>query len=147
MAGFQMEPVAKAEELARPRTLEPRNVVQDRRDGQISYVYNDPACGRTGEHDRVPMVSVALALILWVGLAERMIGMRSMVVLGAVLIALCGCAATERHEAHDAEQVLSAAGFYMKLSDTPKTLANLRTLYRRESSCRTSGTASCTTLR
>src|SRR5580704_3336172 len=74
------------------------------------------------------MVSVVLALILWVGLAERMIGMRSMVVLGPVLIALGGCAAMQLHEAHDAEQVLSAAGFHMKLSDTPEKLANLRTL-------------------
>jgi len=37
-AGFQTEPVAKAEEIAHLRTLKPRNVVQDRRHGQISYV-------------------------------------------------------------------------------------------------------------
>lgn len=69
-----------------------------------------------------------MALTLWVGLAERIVDVRSVVVCAAVLIALCGCAATERHEAHDAEQVLSAAGFHMKLSDTPEKLANLRTL-------------------
>ena len=41
------------------------------------------------KHDRVPMVLVALALIRWVGLAERIVDVRSVVVRVAVLIALC----------------------------------------------------------
>jgi hypothetical protein len=41
-AGFQLEPVATAEELAHLRTLKSRKVVQDRRDGQRRYVYADP---------------------------------------------------------------------------------------------------------
>src|SRR5258706_9239340 len=49
-------------------------------------------------------------------------------VLVAVVIALGGCATIRRHEALDTEQVLSAAGFHMKLSDTPEKLASLRAL-------------------
>ena len=41
-AGFQVEPVATAEELAHLRTLKPRKVVQDRRDDEMRYVYADP---------------------------------------------------------------------------------------------------------
>jgi hypothetical protein len=41
-AGFQVEPVATAEELAHLRTLKPRKVVQDRSDGQMRYMYADP---------------------------------------------------------------------------------------------------------
>jgi hypothetical protein len=40
-AGFKVEPVATAEELAHLRTLK-RKVVQDRRDGEMRYVYADP---------------------------------------------------------------------------------------------------------
>jgi len=54
--------------------------------------------------------------------------MRSLVVLAAVVIALGGCATIRRHETLDTEQVLSAAGFQMKLSDTPEKLASLRAL-------------------
>ena len=50
------------------------------------------------------------------------------VVLAAVLIALSGCATIRRHETLDTEQTLSAAGFHMKLSDTPEKLADLRAL-------------------
>lgn len=49
-------------------------------------------------------------------------------VLAAVLIALSGCATIRRHETLDTEQTLSAAGFHMKLSDTPEKLADLRAL-------------------
>ena len=57
-----------------------------------------------------------------------MIGIRSVVVLASVVIALGGCATIRRHEALDTEQVLSAAGFHMKLGDTPEKLASLRAL-------------------
>jgi len=49
-------------------------------------------------------------------------------VLVAVVIALGGCATIRRHEALDTERVLSAAGFHMKLADTPAKLANLQAL-------------------
>jgi len=41
-AGFQVEPVATAEELAHLRALKPRKVVQEGTDGQMRYVYADP---------------------------------------------------------------------------------------------------------
>jgi len=40
-AGFHVEPVATAEELAHVQTLKPRTVVQDRRGGEMRYVYAD----------------------------------------------------------------------------------------------------------
>ena len=57
-----------------------------------------------------------------------MIGIRSVIVLAAVVVALSGCATIRRHEALDTERVLSAAGFHMKLADTPAKLANLQAL-------------------
>lgn len=51
-----------------------------------------------------------------------------MVVLAVVVIALGGCATIRRHETLGTEQVLSAAGFQMKLSDSPEKLASLRAL-------------------
>lgn len=53
---------------------------------------------------------------------------RGVVVLVAAVIALDGCATIRRHETLDAEQVLTAAGFHMKLGDTPEQLASLRGL-------------------
>jgi hypothetical protein len=50
-----------------------------------------------------------------------------MIVLGAVLIALGGCA-TVGQRTVATEQVLSAAGFQMKLADTPDRVTSLRTL-------------------
>lgn len=46
---------------------------------------------------------------------------------GAAL-ALAGCAMIEEREAGDAEQMLSAAGFTMKVADTPDKMAHLKTL-------------------
>jgi hypothetical protein len=51
-----------------------------------------------------------------------------MVALVGVLIALGGCATIRRHATLDTEQVLAAAGFLMKLGDTPEKLASLRAL-------------------
>jgi hypothetical protein len=48
-----------------------------------------------------------------------------------VLIAalpFAGCAAIQRSEAQDTEQLLAAAGFQAKPADTPEKLANLRTM-------------------
>jgi len=43
-------------------------------------------------------------------------------------IALCGCATIRRHETQGTEQVLSAAGFQLKVGATPEKLASLRVL-------------------
>ena len=58
---------------------------------------------------------------------------RNVVVL-ALLIALtvAGCAAIQRREAQDTEQLLAAAGFQAKPADTPEKLANLRTMPPRQ---------------
>jgi hypothetical protein len=40
-------------------------------------------------------------------------------------VALAGCAAIDRHEAEQTEQLLAAAGFEMRPADTPAKLADL----------------------
>jgi hypothetical protein len=50
---------------------------------------------------------------------------------GAILglgMALAGCAAIEKHEAEQTEQLLSAAGFQIRPADTPAKLADLERL-------------------
>ena len=60
---------------------------------------------------------------------RRLIGRtRRVIALAGVVIALGGCATIRRHETLDTEQVLAAAGFVMKLGDTPEKLANLQAL-------------------
>ena len=46
----------------------------------------------------------------------------------ALCAALAGCAAIERHEADQKEQMLAAAGFQMRTADTPAKLADLERL-------------------
>ena len=48
------------------------------------------------------------------------------VAVAGLVVALAGCATIRRHQTLDTEQVLAAAGFVMKLSDTPEKLADLR---------------------
>jgi hypothetical protein len=43
-------------------------------------------------------------------------------------LALAGCAAIKKSEATNTEQLLAAAGFKMKMADTPEKLAHLTTL-------------------
>ena len=52
-----------------------------------------------------------------------------LVVLG---LSLTGCAAIRAHQSAETEQVLAAAGFQMKLADTPAKLAHLQTLTPRK---------------
>ncbi|HEY7253160.1 MAG TPA: hypothetical protein VIG37_21860 [Methylomirabilota bacterium] len=52
--------------------------------------------------------------------------MRAIVVM--VVLAVAGCATVRGQDALAAEQVLAAAGFHMKLADTPEKLARLQTL-------------------
>jgi hypothetical protein len=42
-----------------------------------------------------------------------------------LVVALAGCAAIDRHEAEQTEQLLAAAGFQMRPADTPAKLADL----------------------
>jgi hypothetical protein len=59
---------------------------------------------------------------------------RKQVTLLALIIALplAGCAAIQRSEARDTEQLLAAAGFQAKPADTPEKLANLRAMPPRQ---------------
>ena len=56
------------------------------------------------------------------------------VVMLALLVALplAGCAAIQRSEAKDTEQLLAAAGFQAKPAETPEKLTNLRTMPARQ---------------
>ena len=59
---------------------------------------------------------------------DRMTWLKSMAIISVLSIALAGCAAMKKSEATDTEHLLSAAGFKMKLADTPERLAHLKTL-------------------
>ena len=59
---------------------------------------------------------------------ERIAWLRSIVVFTVLGIALAGCAAVKKSDTSDTEQLLTAAGFKMKLADTPAKLAHLNTL-------------------
>ena len=59
---------------------------------------------------------------------DRMTGLKSIAAIMVLGIALAGCAAIEKSEATDTEQLLAAAGFKMKLADTPEKIAHLKTL-------------------
>ena len=50
------------------------------------------------------------------------------VVLAALIPVLGGCAALRKSDVDSQEQLLSAAGFQMKLADSPEKLAHLQTL-------------------
>jgi hypothetical protein len=56
--------------------------------------------------------------------------------VAALVLALAGCAAVvqdvQKNEAADREQLLAAAGFKVKLADTPQKLAHLQTLTQRK---------------
>lgn len=53
---------------------------------------------------------------------------RGVIVAAGIALALAGCAAIERHEAGETEQMLAAAGFAMRPADTPAKLADLERL-------------------
>jgi hypothetical protein len=54
---------------------------------------------------------------------------RNVMVLALIIaLPLAGCAAIQRSEAKDKEQLLAAAGFQPKPADTPEKLANLRAM-------------------
>jgi hypothetical protein len=59
---------------------------------------------------------------------DRMTWLKSIVMITVLGITLAGCAAMEKSEAVNTEQLLAAAGFKMKLADTPEKIAHLKTL-------------------
>ena len=60
-------------------------------------------------------------------------GYRKVAMLALIVaLPLAGCAAIQRSEAKDKEQLLAAAGFQAKPADTPEKLANLRTMPPRQ---------------
>jgi len=64
---------------------------------------------------------------------KEMKGYRKVVMLALIVaLPLAGCAAIQRSEAKDTEQLLAASGFQAKPADTPKKLANLRTMPPRQ---------------
>ena len=62
----------------------------------------------------------------------RLAATRSAVVVAVVIGLSSGCATIRRHSTLETEQMLSAAGFHMKLADTPEKLAHLRALTPRQ---------------
>jgi hypothetical protein len=73
------------------------------------------------------------ASIAEIGLTRRIrrTAWRSAVVVAVVLGLSSGCATIRRNDTLQTEQMLAAAGFHMKLADTPEKLAHLQTLTRR----------------
>jgi hypothetical protein len=57
---------------------------------------------------------------------------RPCAMVGAVALALAGCAAIERDETGQTEQMLAAAGFEMRPADTPAKLADLERLQQQK---------------
>ena len=47
-------------------------------------------------------------------------------------VAMTGCAAIEKSNATDTEQMLAASGFKMKIADTPEKLAHVKSMQQRE---------------
>jgi hypothetical protein len=61
------------------------------------------------------------------------ITMQKLFLTVAVLaLALFGCTAIQEQNTDDTEQLLAAAGFQMKLADTPEKLAHLQTMTQRK---------------
>ena len=63
---------------------------------------------------------------------ERLAWLKPVAVITVLGIALAGCASMEKSKATDTEQLLAAAGFKMKLADSPEKLAHLNTLTQRK---------------
>jgi hypothetical protein len=59
--------------------------------------------------------------------------LRNVVALALIVaLPLAGCAAIQRSEARDTEQLLAAAGFQAKPAETPEKLANLKAMPPRQ---------------
>jgi hypothetical protein len=63
------------------------------------------------------------------------VGWAGTMLVAILVLALAGCAVVkdvQKNEAADREQLLAAAGFRVKLADTPQKLAHLQTLTQRK---------------
>ncbi|HIF94326.1 MAG: hypothetical protein ABGX04_10020 [Myxococcales bacterium] len=58
--------------------------------------------------------------------------MRFLLVMAAVAVTSLGCAAIQKSEAIRTERVLAAAGFQVKLADTPEKLARVKAMTQRK---------------
>ena len=58
--------------------------------------------------------------------------LKSIAIITVLGIVLAGCAALQKSETTDTEQMLAAAGFNMRPADTPEKLAHLKTLTQRK---------------
>ena len=58
--------------------------------------------------------------------------LKSIAIITVLGIVLAGCAAMQKSETTDTEQMLAAAGFNMRPADTPEKLAHLKTLTQRK---------------
>ena len=63
---------------------------------------------------------------------KKIVWFNTLAVIMVLGIALAGCATVEKSNAQDTQQMLAAAGFKMKLADTPEKLAHLKTLTQRK---------------
>lgn len=59
------------------------------------------------------------------------IGLKTSIAVALVAVLMAGCASTETADAMNIERRLSAAGFQMKLADTPEKTAHLNRLAQR----------------
>ena len=63
---------------------------------------------------------------------ERITLLKSIAIITVLGFALAGCAAVEKNDASDTEEMLAAAGFKMRPADTPEKLAHLQSLTQRK---------------
>jgi hypothetical protein len=63
---------------------------------------------------------------------KKIVWLKFIAVITVLGIVLAGCAAVQKSDATDTEQMLAAAGFNMRPADTPEKLAHLKTLTQRK---------------
>ena len=63
---------------------------------------------------------------------KRTVWLKPIVVVVFLGIAVAGCAGIQKSNTMDMERTLSAAGFHIKLADTPEKLAHVKTLTQRK---------------
>ena len=71
-----------------------------------------------------------------------MMRMRRPLFIVVIALTVAGCATMPRGETRSVEQMLTAAGFQMKVADTPEKAADLRTLPTRKMTVQRRGAAS-----
>src|SRR5207247_11370413 len=71
-----------------------------------------------------------------------MMRMRRALFIVVIALTVAGCATMPRGETRSVEQMLTAAGFQMKVADTPEKAADLRTFPTRKMTVQRRGAAS-----